>query len=254
MKGYEGSKALLPLVPLHAPYEGEHPLILEILRALPPGPRALVLHHHAEAVMERTRGLGLGYYRQDVLDGTGGALLVARPFIAAVPEERLLITMGDIPLVRKETYEALLDALFRHAMVVLGFTPRDRKQYGLLRTEGDRVIEIIEWKYWKDFPDERLSPLTLCNAGVYAARIPELLGALRRLEGRPHRIRKEIQGEWHEFEEFFLTDLVACMGEEGLSVGYLTADEDEVMGVDDPPALERAQTLYAGRRRHTARL
>ena len=47
-----------------------------------------------------------------------------------------------------------------------------------------------------------------------------------------------------EVEEFFVTDLVELMHEDGLKVGCLVAeDENEVMGVDDVPSLIKAQEI-----------
>jgi len=46
-------------------------------------------------------------------------------------------------------------------------------------------------------------------------------------------------------KEYFITDLVEYMHEDGLSTGYILAeDEGEVMGVDDPDALKRVQAIY----------
>jgi bifunctional N-acetylglucosamine-1-phosphate-uridyltransferase/glucosamine-1-phosphate-acetyltransferase GlmU-like protein len=61
-------------------------------------------------------------------------------------------------------------------------------------------------------------------------------------------VRKQRGDEWVTVEEYFLTDLVALMRSDGLGVGYAVADEEEVMGVDTPEALQRAQTVYARRR------
>jgi molybdopterin-guanine dinucleotide biosynthesis protein A len=44
MTGYEGNKTLLPLVPAHGSlYEGERPLLVEVLENLPPGPKGIVI-------------------------------------------------------------------------------------------------------------------------------------------------------------------------------------------------------------------
>ena len=82
MTGYEGNKTLLPLIPTGAsPYEGERPMLLEVLENLPPGPKGVVVHHRAEDVRTVTAGAGLdvAHLFQEVTNGTGGALLAARP-------------------------------------------------------------------------------------------------------------------------------------------------------------------------------
>jgi len=245
MKGYGGNKTLLPLLPEKRPYEGRVPILLYILSRLPSGPRVIVVNHAQADVMAATRGLDLIFREQPELNGTGGALLAAEDVVVAQPFDHLIITMGDVPFVRPGTYQEMLDALKDHAMVVLGFRPRDRKQYGVLETEGDRVVRIVEWKYWSRFPEERQERLRICNSGIYAVRRDVLLHYLPVLASRPHRVSKEVDGRLKEIEEYFITDLVEIMHGDGISTGYrMAADEEEVMGIDDLAALQRAQQIY----------
>lgn len=192
-----------------------------------------------------TKGFGAVYLFQPVTNGTGGALLAARTFLESVSEETVIITMGDVPMIESTTYEKLVNGLSTHQLMVLGFVPRDRGQYGMLEMEGDRVLRIVEWKYWKTFSAEEQSRLKYCNAGVYAVRRNALLPYLEQLAGRPHRVRKQRGEEWVTIEEYFLTDLVEWMSADGLSIGIVEALEEEVMGVDTPEALGKAQARYA---------
>ncbi len=246
MKGYKGNKSLLPLVPVQSPYKGRHAIIVNILANLPPGPRAVVINHGKKDIIEATKGLHVYYCEQPVLNGTGGALLAARQFIREQTCERIIITMGDVPFVKRSSFDALLEKLEKNSIVVLGFRPESKKQYGVLEIEEAKVRKIIEWKYWKEFSDERIESLRVCNSGIYAARKDLLLRYLDILESHPHLVRKQIKGEIREFEEFFITDMVGYMNADGLPVGYLNVeDENEVMGIDDPEALEKAQAVFA---------
>jgi len=245
MKGYAGNKALLPLKPGKTLYEGTFPILLHILNHLPPGPRAVIVHHAKEDVIAAAKDLGVATREQTELNGTGGALLAAAPFLESVACETLVVTMGDVPFVRYGTYARLVSALKDHALVVLGFSPESRKQYGLLETEGDQVKKIIEWAYWSNFSEERKQALRICNSGIYAVRREMLLRYLPVLASRPHAVRKDVDGRPKDVSEYFITDLVEYMYEDGLSTGYIIAeDEEEVMGVDDPAALKRAQEIY----------
>lgn len=248
MTGYTGNKTLLPLVPHESLYLGTHPLLIEVLHNLPPGPAGIVVNHCADAVREATRHLTVTYCPQPETNGTGGALLAARGFLESVDSEAVVITMGDVPLIRKETYRRLVDRLDSSPMALLAFAPRDRAQYGMLEIDGDRVVRIVEWKYWKDFPEEELSRLRFCNAGVYSVRRRQLLPCLDRLEATPHRVLKQRGDQWVEIQEYFLTDLVEIMGRDGLAVAMVVVDEDEVIGVDTPESLRRVQALFAGGR------
>ncbi len=247
MVGFSGNKTLLPLVPVESPFQGERPILLEVLRGLPPGPKAIVVHHCSDEVRRATAGMGLDYIDQPVTNGTGGALLVSRGFIETTELERWIITMGDVPLIRPATYAALIEKLEGFEMVLLGFIPQDRAQYGMIELEGERVLRIVEWKYWSAYPAERQAGLRVCNAGVYAARREALLRYLDLLAGRPHLVRKQRDGEWVTIEEYFLTDLVEWMSRDGLPVGLVVCDPDEVVGVDTPDALRFVQERYAVR-------
>lgn len=245
MKGFDGNKTLLPLLPAGSPYEGERPILLNILDNLPPGPRALVVNHKKSEVIKTTADLGLTYCEQPVLNGTGGALLASRAFIEAGDFDRLIITMGDVPFVRAGTYLNLIEELEDAPLVVLGFRPREKKQYGVLEVRDKKVTKIIEWKYWRTFSQQRQEQLPICNSGIYAARRHELVRYLNLLEKRPHRVVKERQGKMVDIEEFFVTDLVELMQADGLNAGYVIAsDENEVMGLDDLQALQKAQEHF----------
>jgi len=245
MKGYAGNKTLLPLIPEKGPYEGKMPILFHILAHLPPGPRAIVVHHAKEDIVAATRGLSLVYVDQPELNGTGGALLAAADFVKGQAADAILITMGDVPFVRPGTYLSMIQRLQDHALVVLGFTPESRQQYGVLETADDQVIRIIEWKYWSAYPEERKRQLSICNSGIYAVRREVLIRYLPILASRPHVVQKEVHGRMKDIREYFITDLVEAMHEDRLSVGHIAAeDEEEVMGVDDLQALERAQKRY----------
>jgi len=57
---------------------------------------------------------------------------------------------------------------------------------------------------------------------------------------------KERNGRIIEVEEFFITDLIEIMNNEGLMTGYAVAeDEDEVMGVDDMQSLIKVQAKFS---------
>jgi bifunctional UDP-N-acetylglucosamine pyrophosphorylase/glucosamine-1-phosphate N-acetyltransferase len=245
MKGFEGNKTLLPLVPAGTAFQGDHPILVHIIQSLPPGPKAVVVNHKKEEVMEATRSLGLTYCEQPVLNGTGGALLAAGEFIQNADCDALIVTMGDVPLVRAETYLRLVESLQSQPLTVLGFRPADKRQYGVFDMEGTGVKRIVEWKYWSAFPKEDQDRMELCNTGIYAARRKDLIPYLSVLRSKPHVVSKERDGKVVRIEEYFITDLVEILNRDGKRVGCILAeDEAEVMGVDDLSALRRAQEKF----------
>lgn len=247
MKGYAGSKTLLPLTPGSSVFSGHHPLIMHLMENLPDGPKALIVNHCKDQVMATTRDTGAAYCEQPVLNGTGGAILAAGNFLAAQPVRWVIITMGDVPFVKKWTYNNLVDGLGTHDLMVLGFLPQNKKQYGVLEIEDGRVRKITEWKYWKDYPARQQDLLTVCNSGIYAVRKSALTRYLPILASRPQIVKKLINGQMTDVEEFFFTDLIEFMVKDRKRVGFHVVDDEfETMGIDDVTALEKAQAIYAG--------
>jgi len=249
MKGFSGNKVLLPLIPESDPFNGRHPVIVEIIGNLPPGPKTLVVRHRKEEVIGATRSQGVSYCEQPVPNGTGGALIAAKGFLGGIDQDRLIITMGDVPFVKRKTYQDLISRLHDRDLVVLGFTPKERAQYGLVEIEGEEVKRITEWRYWREYPIERQVRFEVFNAGIYAARRLPLLSYIKELEKRPHLVQKERGGRMVTVEEYFITDLVELMANDGLSAGFaMTEREQEVMGIDTVEDLMLAQRLFAKRK------
>ncbi len=248
MVGYDGNKTLLPLSPLpQNPYQGSRPMLLEVLENLPLGPKGIVVHHRAEDVRRETSFYPCTYIHQPVTDGTGGAVLAARPFLKNLDEAAVIITMGDVPLIRPETYLRLLQGLQEASMTLLAFRPEDAAQYGKLEVHKNQVRRIVEWKYWNTMPEQMHG--APCNAGVYAVHRETLLEGLETLFRLPHEVQKQRDGQWVTVREYFLTDLVEILHTKGLVVTFTMAEAWEVMGVDTPEALQSVQKIYRLRQR-----
>jgi bifunctional UDP-N-acetylglucosamine pyrophosphorylase/glucosamine-1-phosphate N-acetyltransferase len=246
MKGYDGNKTLLPLVPGESAYSGRQPILVNLFANLPEGPRAIVVNHCKGDVMKATDGLDAVFCDQPILNGTGGAIIAARSFINAQSCQNFVITMGDVPFVKKETYARMVSLLTENDIVILGFCPDNKKQYGVLEIDDGRVTKITEWKYWKDYPAERQQSLSVCNSGIYAITKEALDAYLPVLESRPQIVSKEVNGKMTDIKEFFITDLIEYMVADGRSVGYLVAETElETMGIDDPEALKKAQAAFS---------
>jgi len=246
MKGFSGNKILLPLIPGSDPFEGEHPIIFEIVRNLPKGPKTLVIHHKKEEIIKATHDLGVFYCDQPIPNGTGGALIAAQEFLEHTDQEYFIITMGDIPFVMETTYQTLIRHLKDQDFIVLGFTPKDRAQYGIVEIENEKVQRVTEWKYWKEYPLEMQRHFEVFNSGIYAARRSVLLTYLKKLKKRPHQVEKERDGRMMVVDEYFITDLVELMSNDGRKVGFSLVDEEqEVMGIDTRDDLVLAQALFA---------
>lgn len=191
--------------------------VLDTARALNAERIVTVLGHQAERVRETLEGSEVQAVIQEPQLGTAHAVQQALPFLH--PEALALVLYGDVPLVRPETLDKLLDSVKPGGMAVL--TARVSQPRGLgriIRDANGQVIRIVEEK---DATAEERA-INEINSGIMALPVSALLRWLPRIEPA------NAQGE------YYLTDVVALAVAEGLAVHTVLAeDEKEVAGVND---------------------
>ena len=161
--------------------------------------------------------------------GTGDAL-------RSVPEARrsagpVLVLSGDTPLLRPDTFAALLGRQHETAAacVVLGVVPADPHGLGrLVRDAAGGVVRIVEER---DLPPGEAAPAE-CNAGAYAFDGARLWPVLERL------------GSDNAQGELYLTDVVELLGG---AEAVVAADPDEALGVNDRCQLATAEGVLRRR-------
>ncbi|TXH72458.1 MAG: UDP-N-acetylglucosamine diphosphorylase/glucosamine-1-phosphate N-acetyltransferase [Lysobacteraceae bacterium] len=162
--------------------------------------------------------------------GTGHAVQQAMP---AIPDgARVLVLYGDVPLIRAQTLQRLLDAPGQ--LAVLAAEVENPGGYGrILRDAQGRVAAIVEHK---DANEEQRA-IRLINTGVIAADA----AALRRwLSGLSNR---NAQGE------YYLTDVFAMAAHEYAGAEIATADDPiETEGANDPWQLAQLERAFQQRR------
>jgi bifunctional UDP-N-acetylglucosamine pyrophosphorylase / glucosamine-1-phosphate N-acetyltransferase len=164
--------------------------------------------------------------------GTGHAVQQAMP---GVPEDaRVLVLYGDVPLIRSQTLQRLLDAPGR--LAVLAAEPADPTGYGrIVRDAQGRVAAIVEHKD----ADTDTRRIRIVNSGIIAADANALAPWLQRLSS------DNAQGE------YYLTDVFAMAADEFVPADIITVEDPiETEGANDPwqlAQLERAFQLRAVR-------
>jgi bifunctional UDP-N-acetylglucosamine pyrophosphorylase/glucosamine-1-phosphate N-acetyltransferase len=177
------------------------------------------------------------FFLQQERLGTAHAVLAARALLAECRDD-VLILYGDTPLLRAETLNRLRGLLTDSAGVaVLGFEAADPSGYGRLLLDKQGRLEAIREE--KDASDAERA-LTLCNSGVMAFRAGLILPMLERI------------GNDNAKGEYYLTDAVGLARSDGLSVGVVICDEEEVAGVNDRVQLARTEALMQARLRAAA--
>src|SRR5918993_1258115 len=201
---------------------GGLPLIEHVLRAaaaVRPITITLVVGHQAEEVRAALAGrTGLGFALQEPQLGTGHALLQAEPALRGATGTLLLLS-GDVPLLRGQTLEALVDAHCRQRSAATVVTARvgNPDGYGrIVRHEG-QIAAIVEHK--DASPDERR--IDEINSGIYAFDLALLFDGLRAI------------GAANAQREYYLPDLVGIYRQRGLAVHtFALDDEREILGVN----------------------
>jgi bifunctional UDP-N-acetylglucosamine pyrophosphorylase/glucosamine-1-phosphate N-acetyltransferase len=175
---------------------------------------------------------------QDEVPGTGRAFACALAALDAGGAPplagRVVVTYGDVPLLRPRTLSALLAADPGAAVTVLAAVVADPTGYGrVVRDVDGDVAAIVEHRD----ADPATRAVREVNSGVYALDLAFARDAVTRLEP------SNAQGE------LYLTDVVALARADGRRVAAVVAEDPlELEGVND-----RAQ-LAAARRRFNDRL
>ena len=183
-----------------------------------------VVGYQKEEVME-VLGDSVQYAFQEEMLGTGHAVLQAKEFLAG-KKGKVLVLNGDVPLLRPETLNKLLEKSIenREYATLLTAIYDNPTGYGrIIRDEGGNIKGIVEEK------DTKASQRKIkeINAGIYCFDIEELLSALEKI--KPNNA----QGE------YYITDVISIMNKKGLKTGaVIVEDNTEILGINDRIQLE----------------
>ncbi|WP_332814091.1 bifunctional UDP-N-acetylglucosamine diphosphorylase/glucosamine-1-phosphate N-acetyltransferase GlmU [Ramlibacter sp.] len=195
----------------------------------------LVTGHGAQEVEDAVRPTAPAavFVRQEPQLGTGHAVQQAVPHLA--DDGIALILNGDVPLIRPETLQPLVDACGGTRLALLGVDMPDPGGYGRIVREGERVRAIVEHKD----ADERQRAIREVYTGFMAVPNALLKRWLARLTN------DNAQGE------YYLTDVVKHAVADGVEVVAIDCDDRvQVEGVNSPlqlAELERAFQLRQAR-------
>jgi bifunctional UDP-N-acetylglucosamine pyrophosphorylase / glucosamine-1-phosphate N-acetyltransferase len=169
--------------------------------------------------------------------GTADALLAAREALASHSGD-VLVLYADTPLLSAATLQKLLTRLDAGAgIAVLGFEAADPAGYGrVLIDEGGWLRAIREDR---DASEEERR-VRLCNSGVMAFRLDDLLGVLGRI------------GNANAKGEYYLTDAIEIARASGIRASVVACAEDEVLGVNARDQLAAAEAIFQKRARLAA--
>ncbi len=171
---------------------------------------------------------------QDPQLGTGHAVMQAEPFIRRYMGD-VLVLSGDVPLLRKETIEKLIEYHRDNNAVgtILTATLDDPTGYGrILRSKSGYVVGIMEHK---DATEEQRKVKEI-NSGIYLFDNKYLFEALQHIN--PHNAQNE----------YYLTDVFSHFWSKKLVVSAMIADDyNEIRGVNTVEQLTEAEVVLNSR-------
>ena len=207
------------------------PLLAHVLSALdfiPAHDCVIVVGYQKESVIEAFPEYVFAEQKEQL--GTGHAVMAAFESLEDYSGS-LLICCGDMPLIRRETYLALIDAhnSSDNACTILSGTSDLGLPYGrILRDENGAFYGMVEDK---DATDEQKNIKEL-NSGVYVFDAALLRGVLSELKS------ENAQGE------YYLTDAPVLLKMHGHKIGVCYRDLGcEIIGVNTLEQLEQTEAL-----------
>ena len=203
--------------------------VLETAQSLENAKTHIVIGHGAELVKEEFKSANISsWILQNEQLGTGHAVDIALPELEK--DSVSLVLYGDVPLIKTETLNELLDKVTDESMGLLTVSLEDSNGYGrIIRDDSNNITAIIEQK---DANKEQLL-IKEVNTGILAIKTEQLRRYLPKLSNN------NAQGE------YYLTDIIAMSVEHGVLVNALCIeDEMQVQGVNDKKQLATLERNY----------
>jgi bifunctional UDP-N-acetylglucosamine pyrophosphorylase / glucosamine-1-phosphate N-acetyltransferase len=205
------------------------------LRIAPPERIFVVVGYQAEQVRAEVEAAGVQAIHQTEQLGTGHAVMCGEKQLGALGG-RLLVFVGDCPLIRAETLEQLAEAQKSSgaAATVITTEVPDATGYGrIIRGHDGGVLEIVEHRAATEVQRavREINSGILCfDAGLLWRHIPEL---------RPD----------NPAGEYYLTDMVAILLRAGSRVTALKIpDASELLGINNRVELAEADRILRARK------
>jgi bifunctional UDP-N-acetylglucosamine pyrophosphorylase/glucosamine-1-phosphate N-acetyltransferase len=185
-----------------------------------------------ELIYEEFEGDRIDFAVQEQQLGTGDAVKAARGYFAEF-NGHVLVTLGDVPLLRSQSLQNLVSEHRSSgaAVTVLSAVLDDPSGYGrIVRGENGQVKRIVEHADAND-EEKRIREI---NTGIIVFEASALRNALERIDC------DNAQGE------YYLTDAVKILLSDGEQAGAVTlGDHREGLGINSVDQLQAVSELMA---------
>ena len=228
----KGTRMQSPLAKVLIPLAGRPLLdyVLELSSQLNPTRTIVVVGHQADQVKEAFADHEVEFVVQSEQLGTGHAAQQARSKLQNF-EGRVLVLCGDMPLIRLKTLGQMLEEHKYSAAkcTLLTLKSSECHDFGrIIRDEDGTILKIVEFKD----ATEAEKKVDEFNSGVYCFDNRLFFKALEHV------------GANNAQKEYYLTDTIKCLVRNEYSVQAIqTTDADEILGINSPDDLSRAERL-----------
>lgn len=209
----------------------KRPLLQYVITAatsLKPSQIIVVCGYQADQVQQAFAGLSVDWARQAKQLGTADAVGAALPYLQQV--DKVLVLCGDVPLIKPETLQRLLNNTPHDALGLLTVTTSTPTGLGrIVRDGANRVIKIVEEK------DATVAEraITEINPGIYLIPSDKLSPWLAQISASNAQ------------KEFYLTDIIALAVKDGVEVhAEAVLQPEEVLGVNTRTQLAELERYY----------
>lgn len=194
---------------------------------------SVVIGKGADKVRKGTESRNIFYSVQEEQLGTGHAVMCAEEFLKG-KKGSVAIFVGDGPLITEETVTKLTKYHEdqKCSATILTSIMSDPLKYGrIIRNSQGEVEKIVEFK---DCNEEEVK-VNEINSGMYCFDINILLNTLGKLNNNNN------QGE------YYLTDVIEILKNEGKKVGAIAVDVEEITAVNSKVELSVANDIMRSR-------
>jgi len=206
--------------------------VLESLKSISPTKQMVIVGYQAQEVQSalKEKATSLEFVEQAEQLGTGHAIQQLIPHLEGFTGD-LLVLNGDVPLLRPETLQRLLEVHQQHqnAATILTAHLPNPQGYGRVFCNGQNIIkEIVEDRDCTDAQKQNRR----INAGVYCFAWSELMKVLPHLQAN------------NDQQEYYLTDAVNQL-QPVMAVDV--EDYQEMLGINDRQQLATAYEILQKR-------
>ena len=187
----------------------------------------VVLGHDKDSVLEHMKTMDGNIASVIQAEQLGTADAVKSAMSQTQSGEKILVLYGDVPLVSKESLEALIEQSSA-GFSILTTNLEEPFGYGRVVTDSQNIAQaIVEEK--DATPEQRL--IKEIFTGILCIDQELLIEGLQEINNN------------NAAKEFYLTDLVKIISKKGINIILVSANNDEVRGANSKSELEALETI-----------